>query len=189
MFDEFWKLYPRKVQRMHAEKAFKKATKRVQAEEILMGLRAQLASGEWGDRQYIPYPATWLNRGGWEVELLHSPASRLQVPDTEEEAQVYADLEGPSHPRWAAAIEQLRITGAVSPYDLQHWFMPTRGFLQDDVLVVGCLDHIHAGYLHSTFQREVDSSLCGTWRATCISQIDCVSGDSTICQVTEPEEL
>ena len=71
-FAEYWAVYPRKVGKLDAQKALKKALKLDTFENIMSGLR----SYKWPeDKQFIPYPATWLNAGRWmdEVEKPQSP--------------------------------------------------------------------------------------------------------------------
>lgn len=68
-FEKFWSMYPRKIGKGAAEKAFKKykpdddllAT-------MLTALSAQKRSEQWAKDggQFIPYPATWLNQRRWE---------------------------------------------------------------------------------------------------------------------------
>lgn len=69
-FDEFWKLYPKKVGKAQAEKAWKK----LKVDEALLetmkkAIERQKRSKQWKDKQFIPYPATWLNGRRWEDEL------------------------------------------------------------------------------------------------------------------------
>lgn len=68
VFEAFWKYYPRKVGRPQAEKAMKKALKRDTQENILTGFEKHLHAWSKCDKQYIPHPATWLNRDGWNDE-------------------------------------------------------------------------------------------------------------------------
>jgi len=62
-FAEFWNLYPRKIAKGAAEKAWMKAIKETDYMKILAGLRSAKFSS---DPQYIPHPATWLNQRRWE---------------------------------------------------------------------------------------------------------------------------
>lgn len=77
---DFWPLYPRKVGRPIALRAFCKALERLKAEDvvtggqiIVRGLEAHLA--RWramksaGDGDKIPHASTWLNRDGWNDEV------------------------------------------------------------------------------------------------------------------------
>jgi len=72
LFDEFWKLYPRKESKAAAKKAWKK----LNPDQALFNLIANALeyrsqTKEWiaeGGR-YIPHPATWLNGRRWEDEL------------------------------------------------------------------------------------------------------------------------
>jgi hypothetical protein len=61
-FETFWGLYPRKVGRAAALKAFRKIR---DAEAVLDGVRRLLSDPNLPDRQFIPHAATWLNREGW----------------------------------------------------------------------------------------------------------------------------
>jgi len=76
-FDAWYKLYPRKVARAAAERAWAKAVKKVEAEKIVAGLEHQLSALKAKDKEYIPHPATWLNQERWDDEVC-SPS----VPQT-----------------------------------------------------------------------------------------------------------
>jgi hypothetical protein len=72
-FAEFWTLYPRKVGKIDAEKAWSKACKRVaEPAEIIAALRRFDFPLE---RQYVPHPAAWLNKGRWMDEPATAPAA------------------------------------------------------------------------------------------------------------------
>ncbi len=74
-FDNFWKKYPLKAGKSDALKSFKRQKLASKLDTILASLEICIASESWQSEggKYIPYPATWLNRGGWEDEL--PPAS------------------------------------------------------------------------------------------------------------------
>jgi hypothetical protein len=63
-FVEFYAVYPRKVGKKAAQKAYVKARHDAAAQTILVGLQRALPG--WKEPRFIPYPATWLNRGGWD---------------------------------------------------------------------------------------------------------------------------
>lgn len=67
-FDEFWKAYPKKKNKIDAQKAFVKVKAPLQT--LLSAIEHQKQSEQWkkNNGQFIPYPATWLNRGAWEDE-------------------------------------------------------------------------------------------------------------------------
>lgn len=68
-FSEFWSIYPRKVAKKAAEKAFIRVTKRVSPARVAETLAERL-KGEWQGREarFLPYPATFLNGESFEVE-------------------------------------------------------------------------------------------------------------------------
>lgn len=74
-FDAFWNLYPRKVAKGRARKAYRAARKKADADTILAGLRR--AAAAFGERppDKVPYPATWLNDEGWGDEYATPPRS------------------------------------------------------------------------------------------------------------------
>ena len=69
-FDMFWKVYPKKIGKQAARRAFEKV-KDVPIETILNAVEQQKQLRQWQDNngQFIPYPATWLNRGSWDDEI------------------------------------------------------------------------------------------------------------------------
>lgn len=69
-FVTFWEAYPRKKSKDAAAKAFAKAMGRIGGEDPLATIMAGIerALPGWDDPQFIPYPASWLNAGGWDDE-------------------------------------------------------------------------------------------------------------------------
>jgi hypothetical protein len=79
-FDKFWELYPKKIAKADALKAWKNATKKKTADELL-ALTKAYAEGKLPDTTYIPYPASWLNKGLYEsVEVAEAkPLPKLFI--------------------------------------------------------------------------------------------------------------
>lgn len=82
-FDSFWSAYPRKVAKAEAEKSFAK----LNPDEHLLGtILAAVQRAKTRDQwqkdggQFIPHPATWLNRRGWEDEDI-APSASPSRPD------------------------------------------------------------------------------------------------------------
>lgn len=69
-FEEFYKrAYPRKMEPLKARRAFEKAVKNgADPREIIEGARRFAAATATKGKTYIPYPASWLNAGGWMNE-------------------------------------------------------------------------------------------------------------------------
>nr|WP_249121959.1 hypothetical protein [Pseudomonas juntendi] len=71
-FDRFWKLYPRKVGKAKAEKAWLKLKVGEDLFDLIgAALAAWSKSHDWtkDGGQFIPHAATWLNGKRWEDEL------------------------------------------------------------------------------------------------------------------------
>jgi hypothetical protein len=84
-FPAFWKLYPRKVAKLAAEKAFKKHVTSEQVfQQVMRGLEAQMPKLT-ADLNFCPYPATWLNKGHWTDE---APPARVGP----QQAKSYSEL-------------------------------------------------------------------------------------------------
>jgi hypothetical protein len=70
-FEHWWSVYPRKVDKGHARKAYEKALKKAKPSEIGPGLVRAVAA--WTEAETptdkIPYPATWLNGERWTDDL------------------------------------------------------------------------------------------------------------------------
>jgi len=81
-FADFWEEYPKKKSKGDARKAFEKAIKKVSLQTILNAVRKHKSGAQWmkDNGQYIPYPATWLNREQWEDEPDFTPADNSQKP-------------------------------------------------------------------------------------------------------------
>lgn len=69
-FAEFYMAYPRKVAKDAARRAFEKAAKTTDPAVIVEGARRFAQDPNLPDKQFIPYPATWLNDGRWDDEAL-----------------------------------------------------------------------------------------------------------------------
>jgi len=72
MFEDFWKLYPRKVNKGTAKKAWEKLCSKKLTDpdrptwrEIKRAVYAQKKTKQWQNKTYIPHPATWLNNYRW----------------------------------------------------------------------------------------------------------------------------
>lgn len=78
-FDDFWAVYPRRVAKLRARKAWKKATEEYSADDIIEGAKwfAAICASEGKEAQFIPHPATWLNDGRWLDD------GKLNLPDLE----------------------------------------------------------------------------------------------------------
>lgn len=69
-FETFWKVYPRKVGKRAALKAFQRAVSDGVTVERLVEAAAQFAQDPNRVELYTPHPATWLNQGRWDDDPL-----------------------------------------------------------------------------------------------------------------------
>ena len=81
MFDEFWMLYPRKVAKASARKAWQKLTE----EQQLLAAKAidehcQYWKSKETGLEFIPHAATWLNQERWEDELVIEVTRQKEKP-------------------------------------------------------------------------------------------------------------
>jgi hypothetical protein len=72
-FETFWLLYPKKVAKADAVKAWKQVLKKKTADEMI-ALTKAYSESKLPDMTYIPYPASWLNKGLYEAVENDKPA-------------------------------------------------------------------------------------------------------------------
>jgi hypothetical protein len=75
-FATFWKLYPKRVGKGAASRAWKKHQCEKQATKIVLAVESQLAYLTRENGRFTPNPATWLNERRWDDEPPH-PTSAL----------------------------------------------------------------------------------------------------------------
>ena len=71
-FELFWKLYPRRVAKKRAEESWRKIAVYKHCDVIeAIKKHARLWKQSGTEKEYIPFPATWLNQERWtdEIEL------------------------------------------------------------------------------------------------------------------------
>lgn len=68
LFNKFWGIYPRKVAKAAAKKAFDKAMELVDEETLFTAVTALANDPNLPETTFIKHPATWLNTEGWEDE-------------------------------------------------------------------------------------------------------------------------
>ncbi len=75
-FSEFWLAYPKKVAKEDAIKAFSKIKLDDELfNKIIDAIKHQKLSDK--DKQFVPYPATWLNKKRWEDEITPTPNANI----------------------------------------------------------------------------------------------------------------
>jgi hypothetical protein len=71
-FEKFWGSYPKKIGKAKALEAWnKKNGNRPSIDLIVLKIEQFKKTDQWSKDggQFIPHPATWLNRGGWDDEI------------------------------------------------------------------------------------------------------------------------
>lgn len=85
VFEKFWEIYPKRVEKLAAKKALSAALKRASAREILAGVARYATDPNLPTaKQYIPHPSTWLNGGRWEDEPLPERVLTKEEQDARE---------------------------------------------------------------------------------------------------------
>lgn len=94
-FDQFWAIWPRKVAKAEARKAWAQTEKiRPSLHEIIAAIKAQSQTEQWmrGNGQFIPHAATWLRGERWEDEV------EVKLPGVVNEK--------PWHETWAGIVSK-----------------------------------------------------------------------------------
>lgn len=77
-FDVFWGAYPKKSGKAEAFKAWNKLKPSKALQEIMVhAVMRQAETHDWkrDNGQFIPHPATWINRGQWDDEIPQAKAA------------------------------------------------------------------------------------------------------------------
>lgn len=74
MFERFWGMYPRRLARKDAERAWRKIPP-FKYQDVMTALKGHVRMWEQKgtEKQFIPYPASWLNGARWEDEIELAP--------------------------------------------------------------------------------------------------------------------
>jgi hypothetical protein len=64
-FGRFWTIYPRRAEKVAAYSAFCKAVQKYGLEVVMTGVVNLANDPNLPEKTFIPYPASWLNAGGW----------------------------------------------------------------------------------------------------------------------------
>ena len=118
-FDVFWNEYPKKVDKQNALKAWKKLKPdEAMLDKIISAIRSWKDSEQWNKEngQYIPYPATWLNKRRWEDDLPEKKKqsdSPKRVIAQDFPQRDYSSVNDDMMSSLAAEIEQARKDGII----------------------------------------------------------------------------
>ena len=93
-FEDWWNLYPRKQGKRKALNEWRRAVKRVSKDELNSKTQrfADFHNHQGTDKQYIPLPTTWLNRDGWDDELIPRTQTSHSGPEPKSKSQRYIEL-------------------------------------------------------------------------------------------------
>ena len=80
-FDEFWSLYPKKVEKKKAKAVFEKLDPDEELlKKMLDAIKKQKESDQW-QRGFVPNPTTWLNGERWNDDLPKAPQTSKKYAD------------------------------------------------------------------------------------------------------------
>lgn len=88
-FEEFWRVYPRKVGKRAAREAYEQATREADPAAILAGAQ-RFAADPNREAQFTPHPTTWLRQGRWEDDPL--PPRKTAQTGGARRMDAYADI-------------------------------------------------------------------------------------------------
>lgn len=95
----FWPIYPRRVGKGQALKAYRSARKATDLETIVVGVRRYAAARSGENPDYTKHPATWLNGQCWtdEPAMKAIPHSRPANPRQQMWIDEFNKQNGPLH--------------------------------------------------------------------------------------------
>ena len=98
-FSTFWLMYPRKVGKLAAQKAFEKALKSATPQEIFEGVTRYLRDCG-SDPKFITHPSTWLNQGRWMDVAQSNPQPKVEGSHSQSSNQFEASEATPTPPKF-----------------------------------------------------------------------------------------
>ena len=106
IFDDLWKMYPKKQGKGTAKTALVKALRKVPADQLQHSLALFVQS--WGnkDRKYLPFLATWLNGERWDDEIQEAS---LQDMSSDQQMQAILGSVKPKRHLDSIDIEQIAL--------------------------------------------------------------------------------
>ena len=109
-FDEFWTAYPRKVGKEKARTKYATACKKATPDAIIAGAYRLANDPNLPDKQFIPHPTTWLERGSWTDE----PLPQRQPEAIDRRQQATDDLFAAAARRMGVAQSTLVVQGEIA---------------------------------------------------------------------------
>lgn len=101
-FDRFWEAYPRRIGKDAALRAWSKAVKRTDPEEIVAAAVEFAASPAAEDLEFVKHPGTWLNAGCWLDDRAEWQRRKGSKPRAATNGAAYTrDAESDSADYWA----------------------------------------------------------------------------------------
>lgn len=96
-FGQFWSVCPKKVAIGRARKAWKKAVKVAQPDQIIEAMKRYAKTVVGKEPQYIAHPSTWLNGEQWtdETEKPKDKFAFLKLPEAERDAFIRKEMFSP----------------------------------------------------------------------------------------------
>jgi hypothetical protein len=81
-FNIFWEKYPKKRDKAKAQKSFLRLKPSDELlSQMLNAIEQQKRTKQWQDKEFIPYPSTWLNGERWNDEVGGGGYDYNDIPD------------------------------------------------------------------------------------------------------------
>lgn len=95
-FEQFWSIYPRKIDKKKALKSFNTCLKKYSIENILVGTEKYAKQVQYTESKFIKHPSTFLNNESFidGFEEVEQPATPTPKSEPKQEESVLADLWG-----------------------------------------------------------------------------------------------
>ena len=121
-FEEFWKVYPRRVEKQAAIRMYNRAIKKTTPATILTVARRYANERAGKEMSFIKHPATWLNSERWED---YQPMASEAPTAAEAPTGFYANFTSRELEAWEEYGKATR--GRGYPRDKNGgWYFPTR---------------------------------------------------------------
>lgn len=92
LFDQFWEIYPKKLDKGAARRAWNSAVKKSDPDYIIEKAKAYASDPNLPEKRYIKYPASWLNAEAWENGPLPDDPKKAKDRKREENRRAIEEM-------------------------------------------------------------------------------------------------
>jgi hypothetical protein len=125
-FEDFWKVYPRHVGKIDAQKAYRQAIRLVSSATIVNAARQYAFECIGKEMQYVKLPAGWLRAGRWGDVLSRTVDKPEDTAPVSVPTKIFVADGTPEMDAWDAYLRRVRGLSAPRSKAANGWWFETQ---------------------------------------------------------------